>query len=239
MIHLITYGNFRYEESKKRLCSEAEETGWFDSITSYGPEDLDNNFKISFENILNQDRGGGYWIWKPYLIKKQLEKINDNDVLIYLDSGCSINKNGKKRLDEYIEILKNGDYGCISFQMNHLLEKTWTTKEIFKQFNVEEDGEIANAGQIVSGIQIIIKNPKSIKLVNTWNETLYENPLLFTDHYRDQHSYFIENRHDQSVFSVIRKINSMNTAFLTDETWFTPFGNEESLKCPFWACRIK
>ena len=46
--------------------------------------------------------------------------------------------------------------------------------------------------------------------------------------------YFRDNRHDQSVFSVIRKMN--NTIVLKDETYFN-FGNAESLKYPFWATR--
>jgi hypothetical protein len=237
MIHLITYGNNNFDNAKKRLCNEAKNSGWFDTITTYGPEDLDIEFKHNFKNILNINKGGGYWIWKPYIIKKQLDKIKDNDILIYLDAGCSINIHGKERFDNYIDIINKNDSGCISFQMPHI-ENVWTTKEIFKYFNVENNSNIVNSGQIVGGIQIIKKNLNSIKLVNLWNQTLYDNPLLFTDHYNiNQASYFKDNRHDQSIFSVIRKMH--NIILLNDETWFVPFGNDESLKYPFWAIRKK
>ena len=66
-----------------------------------------------------------------------------------------------------------------------------------------------------------------------------DNPLLFTDYYnKNQRHDFIDNRHDQSIFSVIRK---MNTSLLLkkDETWFVPFGNKESKTYPFWATRFK
>jgi len=61
--------------------------------------------------------------------------------------------------------------------------------------------------------------------------------LLFTDHYNreNQESCFIDNRHDQSILSVVRKIHG--SIVLGDETWFVPFGNNESLKYPFWATR--
>jgi hypothetical protein len=62
----------------------------------FGADDLDDEFKLNFKDILREQRGGGYWIWKPYIIKKHLDKINDNDILIYMDAGCSININGKK-----------------------------------------------------------------------------------------------------------------------------------------------
>lgn len=67
---------------------------------------------------------------------------------------------------------------------------------------------------------------------------MYTNPLLFTDYYNNnQQSYFKDNRHDQSVFSIIRK--KYNSIILNDETCFVSYGNEESLKYPFWATRLK
>ena len=69
IISLITYGNEKFYNSKKRLQNEANSTGWFDTITVYGPEDLDDDFKEKNKNILNQNTGNGYWMWKPYFIK--------------------------------------------------------------------------------------------------------------------------------------------------------------------------
>jgi hypothetical protein len=121
--------------------------------------------------------------------------------------------------------------------MDHI-EKKWTTSEIFKYFNIEEDSEVKNSGQVMATIQIIKKNTNSIKLINLWNKVLYTNPLLFTDYYNNnQQSYFKDNRHDQSVFSIIRKIH--NSIILNNETDFVSYGNEESLKYPFWATRLK
>ena len=241
MIHLITYGNDPFAKSKIRIYHEANAIKWFDTITVYGPEDLDNDFKIKFKDILEQQKGGGYWIWKPYFIKKHLDKISDNDILIYIDAGCSINIHGKERFDEYINMLNERTEGYISFRSGHI-EKVYTTKEIFRHFNIEEDGEIANTDQIIATIQIMKKNPNTIKIVDLSLETLYKDQLLFTDHYnKSQHSYFKDNRHDQSISSIIRKMH--NIILLNDETYFGGshgnFGNDISLKYPFWATRIR
>jgi hypothetical protein len=240
MIHLITYGNENYNNSKNRIKNEAKLSGWFDSITVYGPDDLDDKFKLKFKNILQQSRIGGYGIWRPYIIKKKLNEINNNDILIYLDAGCSINLQGKNRFDEYIEMLENSNEGVISFQLKHL-EKRYTTKEIFNNFNIDINGEIANSYQILDGILIMKKNKNLINLNNIWYNVIYDNPLLFTDHYNNnnQESYFIDNRHEQSIFSVIRKMH--NPILLKDETYFGKgnFGKEISLKYPFWATRKK
>ena len=236
-IHFITYGNDRFKNSKKRLYNEANATGWFDTITSYGPEDLDNDFKEQFKHILEKPRIAGYGIWRPYIIKQKLNEINDNDILIYLDAGCSINANGKNRFNQYIDMLNNSNEGIISFQMRSLLEKIWTTKEIFQYFNVDINGKIANSGQILDGILIMKKNKNVVNITNIWYNVIYNNPLLFTDYYnyKNQKSYFKDNRHEQSIFSVIRKIHG--SLVLRDETYFVPFGNDISLQYPFWATR--
>lgn len=67
MIHLITYGDDKFKNSKKRLEKEALNTGWFDSVTVYRPEILDSNFKNKFKEVLSHSRGAGYWIWKIYI----------------------------------------------------------------------------------------------------------------------------------------------------------------------------
>jgi uncharacterized protein YqgQ len=238
MIHLITYSDSNYNLSKYRLCDEAIKSGWFDTVTPYGPDDLNDDFRKQFENILSHKKGAGYWIWKCHIIKKKLNEINDNDILIYLDAGCSINTKGEKRFFEYIDMLNNSDTGIISFQLTQQSEKTWTTTEIFNYFNISLDDEIAKSGQIMATVRIMKKNKNLINMIDKEIKALYDNPLMFTDHYNNnQESYFKDNRHEQSIFSVIRKMH--NPILLEDETWFNTFGNEKSLKYPFWATRKK
>lgn len=123
---------------------------------------------------MNQKRGGGYWIWKTEIIEKRLNEINENDILIYLDAGCSINIHGKKRFDEYIKMISESNKGIISFQTPHI-EKKYTINEIFKYFNVENNNKIINTGQLISTIRIMKKN-KHLKLINTLDRN--DNPQL-------------------------------------------------------------
>ena len=230
MIHLISYGNERFENSKKRLYKEATSTGWFDTVTIYEPKDLDKEFQEKFKEILKLKRGGGYWIWKSHIIQKTLEKIQDGDILIYLDAGCSINKNGKKRFYEYIDMLKNSDEAVISFQLK-FVEKVWTTETIFEYFGVGDD--IKNSGQLLGGVRIMKKNPKLLKLAALETKALHDDPWMFTDRYNKNHkSYFRDNRHDQSVYSIIRKIH--NSIVLPDETCVR---DSQINHFPFWATR--
>uniref|UniRef100_A0A6C0J704 Uncharacterized protein n=1 Tax=viral metagenome TaxID=1070528 RepID=A0A6C0J704_9ZZZZ len=237
-IHFITYGNNIYNNSKNRLRIETNSSGWFDTISVYGPEDLSCSFATEFKDILENPRGTGYWIWKFDIIKKQLSEIDDNDILIYMDAGCSVNINGKTRFNEYIDLLNNSDETIISFQMHHI-EKQYTTKELLQYFELSVNDADSNTGQYVGGILIMKNTDKMRKMIDECIDVLRSDHLLVTDYYSKlrQCSDFKENRHDQSILSIIRK--KYGSIILIDETWFKSFGSKESLKCPFWATRKK
>lgn len=237
-IHLITYGDSKYDMAKKRLCNEAKTTGWFDSITAYGPDDLLLGFKSRFEEILRLPRGGGYWIWKSHLIQKRLSEIEANDILVYLDAGCKVNKNGAQRFYEYLRMINESDKGILSFQMSQHAENKWTTRQIFDYFNVKNDSDVTHSGQLV-GTLILMKNIRNTKkLFTTVLQCLNDNPLLFTDHYNNnQEPSFQDNRHDQSILSVTRKIQG--TIVIEDETYFPNFKCEKASRIPFLATRLR
>jgi len=245
-IHFITYGNHRFKESKKRLLKEAEEFGEFKTITGYGPENLPKEFFQKFKDVLVHPRGGGYWIWRPFILLDKLNKIKDGELLIFLDAGCKLNVFAKKRFYEYINMLKNSKYGIMSFQMSGKIgpgnlekENKWTNSEIFKYLDVSTNGEHANTGQYLGGILVMKKNEHLLKIINLLIKALDDDPLMFTDHYNtNQHPEFNENRHEQSLFSLLRKIHG-SVVLDGDESFIVPFGGPESMNYPFWAARIK
>ena len=52
-IHFMTYGNEMYNNSKKRLREQSSNSGWFDTTTICGPENLSEEFKHEFYDILH------------------------------------------------------------------------------------------------------------------------------------------------------------------------------------------
>ena len=85
-------------------------------------------------------------------------------------------------------------------------EKYWTTKEIFKYFNIQNNAEITNSYQYLGGVFILKKNKHSKQFINLFLKVLHDHMDLFTDKYNNyQDSIFIDNRHDQSISSLIRK----------------------------------
>lgn len=241
IIHFMTYGNHKYENSKKRLCKQAEEFNEFASIKAYGPQDLSEKFSKKYENILSQSRGGGYWLWKPMILYDKFKTMKEGEFLVYLDAGCHLNNEGKERFYEYINMLENSDCGILSFQMHNQIEKWWTIKEIFDYYNLDPNGEHANSGQFLGGVFILKKNKHSEEYVKKLISITLTQSELYTDKFNNngnQASWFKDNRHDQSISSLLRK--QMGTLIIPkDESFILPFGGPESLKYPFWASRSK
>ena len=240
ILHLISYGNDNFKNSKVRLFDECIESKFFHNINIYNYNDLDTNFVHDFEKIFRYPRGNGYWIWKPYLIKKKLEEINDGEIVIYLDAGCTLNKYATNKFNEYIELLNN--YNIVCFNSGYP-EKNYTTNEIFKQFNINENSNSYNSEQLIATALLIKKCKNTEYIFDNIMKILYCNPLIITDFYNNDISNnndFITNRHDQSIISLAIKEFGENIKVIPkDETWFVPFGNNESLKYPFWATKLR
>jgi hypothetical protein len=145
---LCSFADSRISPTLDRLKKQAVETGFFDEIFFYNENDFDKNFLNQNRKILKPTvRGYGYWIWKPYIIKKTLSSIDDEDILLYIDAGSYLNKNGKERFFEYINIVKKNESGLLTFELNGdaFKEKYWTKGDLFDYFNVRNNIEITNS----------------------------------------------------------------------------------------------
>lgn len=233
-INFLTFSDFNYKISAKRLINQAKKFGLFKNIYSCNKDDLDQSFKKKFYETLKQKRGAGYWIWKPYIINKYLKNLNHGDYLIYMDAGCSINKRGLERFKEYIKLLDKSGKGIISFSLDHN-ENQYTNKKTFRYFGLDENKFQSN--QLMATLLIMKKNQLLEKQIDEWLEVLNNNVDLFTDKLtHNEIKEFKLHRHDQSIFSLIRK--KYDPLILPDETYFEDFNSVDAKKFPFLSTRI-
>lgn len=239
-VHFITYANYKYEKSMQKLINEAEEFKEFASVTGFRPLNLSSSFVRRFLPILKLPRGAGYWIWKFDIIRQKLDKMADNDILVYLDAGCSINVNGKKRYNEYIDMLNNSEYGFLSFSFHGVhKECSYTTKEILQYFNETPESNLGQDYQLMGGVLLMKKCPHTYKILDKCMELLNYDPKLITDYYNknNQCKDFRDNRHDQSILSVVR--NKYGSCIIQgDETWTSGDWKELS-NIPFLTTRLR
>ena len=71
-IRLVCFADDKFAHSRDRLIASARLQG-IDIIHSFAPHDyLRTNFYLDNKAILDQPRGCGYWLWKPYFIREVL-----------------------------------------------------------------------------------------------------------------------------------------------------------------------
>lgn len=223
--YFVTFGTGIYLQSKERLIEEAKKMNYFDYIFGFD----EGIFDKDFNKILDKNsRGYGFWLWKPYIILKVLELMDTNDILLYCDSGCKLFTEGLPRLEEYFKILASNEQNTLSFQLNYI-EKDWTKRDLLDLFP-----EMENTKQLMATVFLVKKNDKSIFLINEWLKLGTTNNQHFindTNSSKQNYPSFKDHRHDQSIFSLLRK--AFGTIILDDEI------DETNKLFPIRAFRIK
>ena len=207
-LYFITYGTKNFDTAAKHLIKLAKESNFFEECIYFKPQNLEIEFKEKFKDIFALPRGAGYWIWKHKIIFDTLKNVNDGDLVIYSDSGSSFNSKAKKRFFEYIEMLNDSKFGNFRIQCEkQYIEKDWTTKELFSYFNIDLDSGIANSTQLEATQMIFKKSRDSIDYFNEYSDVINHNMYLISDEFNsnNQVESFVENRHDQSIFSLLSK----------------------------------
>ena len=144
-IYGISYASRHFKNRYEIINKLGIESRLFNNFKCFNEQDIDNNFKEKYKEIWNSNKGGGYWIWKPYIIKQMLEQINNDDVIVYIDSGCHINitTESKQRFKEYIEMVNNSNSGLLRFQLTHQ-EKNFTNEKTIKYFENKFKNKLIN-----------------------------------------------------------------------------------------------
>lgn len=197
--HFITFASRGFNPAGDRICQQAKELKFFDTIKCFREDDLNKTewWKNHSNFILKNKRGFGLWIWKPFIILKKLREMPDNDLLLYADSGCEINKFGIDKLKEFFSLAN--EHGICGFQMGHK-EAKFNKPELFKHLGVDNNKEITETGQLVGGILYLKKTEETVKLVEEWNQLCHiENYRFLISPPRSTH------RHDQAIFSLLMK----------------------------------
>jgi len=228
--YLISYGDAGYASQKQFLQESATASAFFDEVKLFSPGDIETDFVNQVGETLLSRKGAGYWLWKPYIVRKVLSDIEQNDILVYCDVSCVINPAGKARFEEYVSMLLSAETGTLDFELP-LKESEFTKKEVFDYFN--SSGEVLNSNQLLTSVVLLRKCEHTTMLVDEWYEAACDNPFLFTDELLvKQYENFEINHYDQSVFSVIRKEFGAN--IIPDETRFMDFSADKKAY-PFWS----
>ena len=197
--HLVCFATPQYKRSQKRLIESAKLFG-IDEIHAFDETDL-KKMSLWKENIaiFQQSKGFGYWLWKPFLILQVLEKISDDDIVLYLDAGNEIIADLNPLFD--LSLKQDMVLFCVHTQKN----KMWTKRDAF--IGLDCDAEYYyEAEQIAGSPQLYRANTNAKKFVKAWLKYC-QNSHLLTDipniYGQPNLPAFKQHRHDQSLISLL------------------------------------
>jgi len=194
---LITFGSQGYEAAKERLRTSA--SGYFDRVILYGENDIDSTFYAANSAILQQPRGWGYWLWKPYFILKTLEALDDDDLCFYLDATAVFLSSPAVLMELCI-----ANKGTLLFDNAHFLNYAWTKADCFNLMGLNSR-EYVYGKQADAAIQVYQKTPWNISFLRevlSWctnHHILTDAPDITGENHPD----FRQHRWDQSVLSLL------------------------------------
>ena len=207
-INFITFGSHdNYIDAGKRLLKQASELNLFTKTILYTPDDLKKNidFWDTHNNFINNNkRGYGYWLWKPFLIKKTMENMNEGDILLYLDCGCELDYQKKINLINIFDIVKTNKLLYTIVAVTHI-EKDWNKMDLIINLDMNKEN-VLKTPQRQAGCICFLVCTETINLVNEWYRigSEYHN-IDDSPSINENLIGFCEHRHDQSIFSLLSK----------------------------------
>ena len=202
---------------------------------SFSYEDLPEFFTKRHARAFNEQRGAGYWIWKPKIIQQALELINDDEILLYLDSGINLLKSPEdliRGLESHNIILWNG------LGKNKELIR-WCHPSVFAKISRAETTK--HNPILMAGAIIIRKNHRSVELIAKWMELCENEEFLFPDLIEPEVSSdsYIWHRHDSSLLSILAHLNSEDFLIKDSDHFQTYFDLHRKSKPFFKVLRFR
>jgi len=202
----ITFGAGKkdYSDAVNRITKQAQSLNVFDKVIGYGVSDLkDNDFWSKHGAFMANARGFGYWLWKPYLLIKTLNSLNDGDIVLYCDAGCELDATKARCMQQYFTAVDTdlivGGYTC------H--EQHWTKRDLLIYLGMDTPEYYDNL-QRRATTMMIKKCEQTMNFLSEWLQIatidnyhyLNDSPSIVANY-----PSFREHRHDQSIFSLLTK----------------------------------
>lgn len=195
MIALVSYASENMYISQEKLVVSSLKYGVEKTFT-YSTKDIDDFFYKVNQKTLEQQRGAGYWLWKPYVINKALHSLQQGDILIYADAGVEIINEMRliiDRMDEDIFFCTNG--------FNHL---EWCKMNCVKAICADALVSANKFPQVQASVIVMKVTDKVKAFMAEW--LAYCQLPGFIDDSPCENNYptFAEHRHDQAILTCLQ-----------------------------------
>lgn len=213
---LISYADKIYIQAQKKNALSGFEYGGFDCVIKYNKNHIDEYFYKKNKHILEKDTGAGYWLWKPYFIKKTMEKMSKDDILFYCDAGHHFYNS----IEYLIELLPGVKHDFLvtgpsyeDAKKHNAYASGVSKRDVFHYMGCDTE-KYYKARSVNAGFILLKKNNITEDLINEW--------LHYSQDYRiitdspnecgkENLPDFKCHRHDQSILNLLIEKYELST----------------------------
>jgi hypothetical protein len=175
-------------------CSHSAMAYGCDETNIFTPELIDDTFWAFNQEIFTQDRGYGYWLWKPYFIYLNLLQMKEGDILFYTDAGVEF-------VNQVDKVLSHMDSDVFLFGNNYEHDH-WCKATIN---DIITDNTYLGTKQVQASAMIFKVTTATRTFVKEWL-TWCQMPGFIDDSNTSvlpNNNEFHEHRHDQAILTCV------------------------------------
>jgi hypothetical protein len=199
-VYLISYadGQEVFYKNQNALILSALNKG-ADIFINYRKSMIDREFYQQNKYILEQKRGAGYWIWKPYIILKTMQEAPEGAKIIYADSGFVF----VKPLTPYLEKLDKHDILLVKYPK----KIEGTVRNIARSKVLQKIGcttkSCLNGYTSPAGFIAVKNTPIARAFIKKWLSYCCEQDLIIDNPDDTNNHDFKQHRDDQTILSTL------------------------------------
>lgn len=197
----ITYATGRFLAAARLLARSAWRYG-IRTTRIYGPADrVVADLAARHPDIMGAERGGGYWLWKPHIIRDALASANDGAVVLYTDAAMVFVADPGPLLG------LAADHPVVLFEMEAMPMATWTKRDCFVGLGADIL-EFWQLNQLTAGVQMYRAGIESREFVDAVCAAMVRPGVLSdAENVRGKPNFkeYREHRHDQSILTIMAR----------------------------------
>ncbi|MFM9195272.1 MAG: hypothetical protein ACKOWG_05935 [Planctomycetia bacterium] len=216
--HFLSFANRRCRGSLVRIGREAAALDRFASLQTADERALGADYwRVHADTVRRHRRGFGLYTWKPHVIRRRIETLPEGDLLVYCDAGCSLNPEGRSRLEEYLALAAADPAGVLAFSLDGTVGE-WTKRAALAAFGADTP-ELRRRTMVLAGIRVLRAGPATLDLVREWESRMADLRIVDDSPSSEgEHPEFRAHRHDQSIFTLVAHGRGLRS--IPDETWW-------------------
>ena len=197
MIHGITFATDNMSKSLEKCAMSLRHHGCA-TVDIFSPNHSQLFFLEKYNReTMEQERGAGYWLWKPWIINHTLLFTEIGDYIVYADAGVEVINN----LNFIIDRMGDQDVWLFGNKWAHI---DWCKADVIKKIIGLPYQNISTYKQAQASVIIVRNTPTARAFIKEW--LLWcQMPGLIDDSpsKTPNWSTFQEHRHDQAILTTL------------------------------------